>query len=56
MFGSRRGLGLSCRFEDQSRDRVGLRDERNIAGSDLDRFCTHTLGHEALQVPVDGLF
>jgi hypothetical protein len=40
-------------FQDQVRDRIGMRDQRQVARLDLDRLRTHSLGHEAFQVGID---
>jgi hypothetical protein len=44
---------LSGCFQNQIRDRVGLRYEGKMTGLDLDRLGAHALGHETLQVRVD---
>jgi len=44
---------LSCGFEDQPRDFVGMGDQREMAGLHLDGLGTHPLGHEALKVRID---
>src|SRR5215471_8144137 len=46
-------LFLSSRFEDQGRDRIGLRYEGKMACLDLDRRRAHALGHEALKIGID---
>jgi hypothetical protein len=46
-------LGLTSRFQYQISNRLGLRDEGNVTGLDLDRFRAHALCHEALKIRVD---
>ena len=45
---------LSRRFEDQPRDFVGMGNQREMAGLQLDGLGAHPLGHEALEVRIDG--
>jgi hypothetical protein len=45
---------LSRRFEDQPRDFVGMGNQREMAGMQLDGLGAHPLGHEALKVRIDG--
>jgi hypothetical protein len=45
---------LSGGFEDQSRDFLRVRDQREMAGLHLDCLGPHPLGHEALEVRIDG--
>ena len=45
---------LSGGFEDQPRDFLGVRDQREMAGLHLDCLGAHPLGHEALKVRIDG--
>ena len=40
-------------LQDQVRDRIGVRDQRQVARLNLDRLRTHPLGHETLQVGID---
>src|ERR1700690_3889461 len=44
---------LSGGFEDQVRDFIGMRDQREMAGLHLDRLGAHALGHEPLEVRID---
>jgi hypothetical protein len=46
-------LLLSCRLQDQIRDRVGLRYEGNVTRLYLDGFRAHALCHEALEIRID---
>ena len=50
---ARSGL-LSGGFEDQPRDFLRVRDQREMAGLHLDGLSPHPLGHEALEVRIDG--
>src|SRR3984893_9176490 len=45
---------LSGGFEDQPRDFLRVRDQREMAGLHLDCLGAHPLGHEALEVRIDG--
>jgi hypothetical protein len=45
---------LSGGFEDQPRDFLRVRDQREMAGLHLDGLGAHSLGHEALEVRIDG--
>ena len=47
-------LTLPGRLQDQARDRVGLRDQGQVARLHLDRLGAHALGHETLEVRIDG--
>src|SRR5215813_15355608 len=47
-------LGPSSRFQNQIRNRVRLRYERDVTRLDLDRFRPHALCHEAFEIGVDG--
>src|ERR1700675_4019483 len=49
-----RTLGLSCRIEDQIRDRVRLRYEGDVACFQLDRLCAHALGHKTFEIRING--
>ena len=40
-------------LQDQVGDRVGVRDQRQVARLDFDRLRAHPLGHETLQVGID---
>src|SRR5262249_51457247 len=42
------------RFQNQIRNRVRLRYERDVTRLDLDRFRPHALCHEAFEIGVDG--
>ena len=50
---ARSGL-LTGGFEDQPRDFLRVRDHRQMAGLHLDGLGAHPLGHEALEVRIDG--
>src|SRR6478609_5373165 len=50
---ARSGL-LSGGFEDQPRDFLRVRDQREMTGLHLDGLGAHSLGHEALEVRIDG--
>src|SRR6476660_5508881 len=41
-------------LDDESRDLVGMREHRHVARRQFDRLGAHALGHEALEVRVDG--
>ena len=45
---------LSGGVEDQPRDFVGMRDQREMAGLEFDGLGAHPFGHEALEVRIDG--
>src|SRR6476620_4326410 len=49
---ARSGL-LSGGFEDQPRDFLRVRDQREMAGLHLDGLGAHPLGHEALEIGID---
>src|SRR5258708_860810 len=44
---------LSRGIEDQPRDFVGMRDQREMAGLHFDGFGAHPLGHEAFEIGID---
>ena len=44
---------LTCGFEDQLRDFIGMRDQGGVAGLHLDSPGSHPFGHETLEVRID---
>jgi len=44
----------TSRFQNQIRNRLRLRYQRNVTRLDLDRLSAHSLCHEALEIRIDG--